>query len=198
MRFDRLKRREFITLVGGTVATWPSSVCAQRASKVARIGFMVTGSLGSPEQLIMTASFLQGLREQGYVEGQNIVIEYRAADGNIERFTELATELAGLDLRPVLPERGALHLREVADDEPVELRHRQPVEARVRIPDRRVLAEHEVSLDLAVEHAEHALVRRMVACDPRQVVEAEVVLLRRVLAHHAFSRLIRYERMFPQ
>jgi putative ABC transport system substrate-binding protein len=60
----------------------------------------VTGSLQSPEQRVMTDSFLQGLRERGYVEEQNIVIEYRAADGQIARFTELAKEL--VDLNPDL------------------------------------------------------------------------------------------------
>jgi ABC-type uncharacterized transport system substrate-binding protein len=46
----------------------------------------------------LLGSFRQGLRERGYVEGQNIVVEYRGADGNIERFPELARELVGLDL----------------------------------------------------------------------------------------------------
>jgi ABC-type uncharacterized transport system substrate-binding protein len=93
-----MKRREFITLFGGAVATWPSCVCAERASKVARIGLLVTGSLNSVGQQAMLDAFRQGLRERGYVEGQNIVIEYRAADGKIERFSELATELVRLNL----------------------------------------------------------------------------------------------------
>jgi putative ABC transport system substrate-binding protein len=94
------RRREFITLLGGAAAAWPFCLRAEPASKVPRIGFMVTGSLRSPEQLAMIDAFRQGLRERGYVEGQNIVIEYRAADGKIERFTELAAEL--VDLHPDL------------------------------------------------------------------------------------------------
>ena len=72
-------RREFITLLGGAVVTWPSCVCAERTSKVARIGLLVTGSLNSAGQQAILHAFRQGLRERGYVEGQNIVIEYRAA-----------------------------------------------------------------------------------------------------------------------
>ena len=96
-----MRRREVITLLGGAAATWPLAASAQQpTSKVFRVGFMVTGSLRSPEQRSMTDAFRQGLRERGYLEGQNIVIEYRAAEGKIERFTELAAEL--VDLHPDL------------------------------------------------------------------------------------------------
>src|SRR5262245_65576316 len=91
-----MRRREFITLRGGAAA-WPLAARAQQAAKVARIGCIVTGSLESPEQRATVDAFRQGLRERGYVEGQNIIIEYRAADGRIERFPELATELLRLN-----------------------------------------------------------------------------------------------------
>jgi ABC-type uncharacterized transport system substrate-binding protein len=93
-----VRRREFITLLGGAAAAWPLAAHAQQAAKVARIGCIVTGSLESPEQRATVDAFRQGLRERGYVEGQNIIIEYRAADGRIERFPELATELVRLNL----------------------------------------------------------------------------------------------------
>jgi putative ABC transport system substrate-binding protein len=91
-------RREFITLLGGA-AVWPIGARAQ-APKLAQIGFLATGSLDSAGQQLTVDAFRQGLRERGYVEGQNIIIEYRFADGKIERFPELATELVhlGLDL----------------------------------------------------------------------------------------------------
>jgi ABC-type uncharacterized transport system substrate-binding protein len=95
-----MRRREFITLLGGAAASWPYCSRAELTSKVFRVGFMVTGSLQSPEQRSITDAFRQGLRERGYLEGQNIVIEYRAAAGKIERFTELAAEL--VDLHPDL------------------------------------------------------------------------------------------------
>ena len=75
---------------------------AQPAAKVPRIGYLVTGSLESPETRVALDAFRQGLRERGYVEGQNILIEYRAADGKIERFPGLATELARLKVDLIL------------------------------------------------------------------------------------------------
>src|SRR5260370_41617209 len=74
----------------------------QPAAKVPRIGYLVTGSLESPETRMALDAFRQGLRERGYVEGQNILIEYRAADGKIERFPGLATELARLKVHLIL------------------------------------------------------------------------------------------------
>ena len=95
---------------------------------------------------------------------------------------QVRIEFAGLDFRRVLPERGALDLVEVTDDEPVEARKREPLQLCVRRADARVLAEEEEALDLAVEHVERGLVGRVVAADLRQVVEAEVVLLGRAPA----------------
>jgi ABC-type uncharacterized transport system substrate-binding protein len=85
-----MKRREFIVLVGGAAAL-PFATSAQQA-KVPRIGYLVTGSLQSP----IVDAFRQGLQERGYVEGQNIVIEFRAAEGQMERFPALASELVRL------------------------------------------------------------------------------------------------------
>jgi putative tryptophan/tyrosine transport system substrate-binding protein len=97
-----MRRREFFTLVGGAAAAWPLAARAQQPGKIARIGCLVTASLESPEARPMVDAFRQGLRERGYVEGQNIVIEYRSADGKIERFPRLANELAGLKLDLIL------------------------------------------------------------------------------------------------
>jgi ABC-type uncharacterized transport system substrate-binding protein len=93
-----IRRREFIALLGGAAVASPSCLRAEHASKVARIGFLATGSLASPEQEVILDAFRRGLRERGYVEGQNIAVEYRAADGAIERFPELAKELVRLNL----------------------------------------------------------------------------------------------------
>jgi len=90
-----MRRREFITLLGGTAAAWPLVARAQQL-KVPRIGYLLTGSLESPDARLGLDAFRQGLQERGYLEGQNIVIEFRAANGEIERFPALATELVRL------------------------------------------------------------------------------------------------------
>src|SRR5262245_5385453 len=91
-------RRKFLATLGGAAAAWPVAARAQQPAKVARIGYLVTGSLESPEARATLDAFRQGLRERGYVEGQSIVIEYRSADGKIERFPSLANDLASLKL----------------------------------------------------------------------------------------------------
>ena len=82
-------------MLWGAPAAWPLAARAQTA-KVARIGYLITGALESPETRINRDAFRQGLNELGYIEGRNIVIEYRSADGKIERLPGLATELVGL------------------------------------------------------------------------------------------------------
>src|SRR5262245_37037196 len=90
-----MRRREFITLLGAA-AVWPLDAQVQPAAKVARIGFLVAGALRSPEPEVMLDAFQQGLRDRGYTKVQTILTEYRAADGKIERYPALATELARL------------------------------------------------------------------------------------------------------
>jgi putative ABC transport system substrate-binding protein len=91
-----MDRRDFLltTLAGACAA--PRAAEAQPPAKVARIGVLVTGSIGSSEVSLAVDAFRQGLRERGYVEGQNFTIEHRGADGKIERLPGLATELARL------------------------------------------------------------------------------------------------------
>jgi putative ABC transport system substrate-binding protein len=90
MEFDRLKRREFITLLGGAAVAWPLSLHAQQGKRIPRIGVLL---FGTPDTDPNLPAFLRGLRELGYVEAQNIVIEYRYAEGKPDRLRGLAGEL---------------------------------------------------------------------------------------------------------
>jgi putative ABC transport system substrate-binding protein len=88
-----MRRREFITLVGGTAAAWPLAARAQQAPKISRIGILV-----QVERKHLTDAFKQGLYEFGYVEGQNVAFELRSAEGQYDRLPKLATELVSLQV----------------------------------------------------------------------------------------------------
>jgi hypothetical protein len=89
-----MRRREFITLLGGAAAAWPLAARAQQAGKVWRIGLLSGASRETFSGLY--AGFQQGMRELGYVEGKDFVGETRFADGNYQRLPDLAAELVGL------------------------------------------------------------------------------------------------------
>src|SRR5215831_12405598 len=98
-RGDRMKRREFITLLGGAAAGWPLAARAQQA-KVATIGLLGTSSAAAQSQ--WTAAFVQRMRDLGWVDGRNLTIEYRWAEGRSERFAEFAAEFVRLKVDVIL------------------------------------------------------------------------------------------------
>ena len=91
-----MKRREFITLLGGTAVAWPLVARAQRAGKVWRMGFIAHGHESFHDDLI------EGLREYGYEEGRNLIVERRYAGGQAERFKESAAELVRLNVDVII------------------------------------------------------------------------------------------------
>ena len=89
-----MRRRDFIALLPSAALAWPPPARTQQPPKVRRIGILET--IPAELNTANLDAFRKGLRERGYVEGQNIVLDYHSADGNGERFPELAAELVRL------------------------------------------------------------------------------------------------------
>jgi putative tryptophan/tyrosine transport system substrate-binding protein len=95
MQFDHLKRREFITLLGGA-ATWPLAARAQQPDRMRRIGVLVNLPADDPQAQVRNAALLQGLQELGWTVGRNVRIDFRWGAGNAERIRRDAAELVAL------------------------------------------------------------------------------------------------------
>jgi hypothetical protein len=95
MQFDRMKRREFITLLGGAAALWPLAVRAQQGSRMPGVGVLLaeTDDRGMQERL---AGLRQGLERLGWSDGRNIRMVYRFCEGKPDRFQPLAKELVAM------------------------------------------------------------------------------------------------------
>jgi ABC transporter substrate binding protein len=87
---SNMQRREFITLLGGAAVTWPLAASAQQPATPV-VGFLHIASLETRRNQV--ASFYQGLKDTGYVEGQNVAIQYRWAENQNDRLPALATDL---------------------------------------------------------------------------------------------------------
>jgi putative tryptophan/tyrosine transport system substrate-binding protein len=120
-----VKRREFITLLGGAAA-WPLAARAQQ-SKVARIGALYIG-LADAESF--KKELVEGLRQLGYVEGKDIAFEFRSADGRLDRLPELAAELVRLKVDVIVPlyVPSALAAKQATREIPIVMIAADPVE----------------------------------------------------------------------
>jgi putative tryptophan/tyrosine transport system substrate-binding protein len=93
-----MKRREFITLLGGTAATWPLAARAQQPDRVRRIGVLTSYDENDPEAKAYLSEFMKGLGELGWTDGRNVRMDVRWAGGSVDRARMYAKEL--VDLQP--------------------------------------------------------------------------------------------------
>ena len=92
----RMKRRDFITLLGAAAAAWPVAARAQQGERMRRIGVLMSTTVDDPVGGARRAAFLQGLQQLGWIEGRNVRIDYRWAAAGADRFRTYAAELAAL------------------------------------------------------------------------------------------------------
>src|SRR5262245_31562986 len=91
-----MKRREFITLLGGAAAAWPLAARAQQGDRVRRIGALMGVAAGGPEAPARVGAFSQGLAELGWTIGRNVRIDYRWYAGDTDMARKYAVELVAL------------------------------------------------------------------------------------------------------
>src|SRR5262245_66634620 len=91
-----IRRRAFISLLGGAAAAWSLAARAQQADRVRRIGVLMAQAADDPEGQARVAAFLKGLRELGWIEGRNIRLDYRWGGGDVGRIRKDAAELVAL------------------------------------------------------------------------------------------------------
>ena len=91
-----MRRREFITLLGGAAAAWPLAARAQQAERMRRIGVLMSMAADDPKRQARIAAFLQGLQQLGWTDGRNVRIDTRWAAGNADDARKYAAELVAL------------------------------------------------------------------------------------------------------
>jgi putative ABC transport system substrate-binding protein len=106
-----MRRREFITLLAGAAA-WPVAVRAQQPTKLPTIGYLGAGSPATQSQ--WAAAFVQRLRQRGWIEGRDVAIEYRWAEGQLDRLPALAAALVSRQVAAIAAETRTTLIAEAA------------------------------------------------------------------------------------
>ena len=107
MQFAQLKRRDLITLVGGTAVAWPLAARAQQAKQMRRIGVLLPATADDLEFQARLAAFVQALQQLGWTDGDNLRIDIRWGAGDAERMRRYAAELVALAPDAILAAGGA-------------------------------------------------------------------------------------------
>jgi putative ABC transport system substrate-binding protein len=102
-----VKRRDFITLLGGAATAWPLAARAQQPAQMRRIGVLSNLAADDPEPVARNAAFLQGLQEFGWTAGRNVRIDYRWGAGDVDRVRRYAAELVALAPDVILASGGS-------------------------------------------------------------------------------------------
>ena len=120
MQFAQLKRRQFITLLGGT-AVWPLAARAQQGERVRRIGVLMSQAADDPEGQPRLLALAQALQESGWTIGRNLRIETRWGAGDANRYRRYAAELVGLapDVMLVNGPAALAHLQQATRSVPI-------------------------------------------------------------------------------
>ena len=98
-----MRRRTFITLIGGAAATWPLAARAQQAERMRRIGVLMNPAAADPESTARVTAFAQGLQELGWTVGRNLRIDTRWIAGDTDRARKYSAELVALPSDVIVP-----------------------------------------------------------------------------------------------